>query len=468
MRSILTYFIKITALNVFFILAGGCSLSPHYERPPSPIPNTYSIGSEDYGEFSGSLTWKEFFKDSAVQHLIELALVNNRDLRISLLNIEKTRAQYQIQRADLLPTINAGAEANTQRFPSDYYGTGSASTTSHQYAATLGFSAFELDLFGRVRSLTEQALETYYSIEEKAKIAQISLISEVAALYLQLVADREILDVTIATYQNRKNQYELIRSKFESGIASALELSQAKRLMEEARSNIASYQVRVGQNENSLALLLGTALPSDMPDVRRLSDIEMLADIPAGLPSTLLESRPDIVAAEHRLKGMNANIGAARANFFPAIFLTGAFGTISTQMSDLFSGSYWQFLPQMSLPVFDSGRNTARLEVAEADRDIALVEYEKIIQTAFREVMDALVQRDNIVEQLSAETSLLESAIESFDLANARYDVGIDSYLNVLDAQRALHSAQQSHIATKLLRETNALMLYKALGGGWQ
>ena len=467
MRSIMTHFIKITALNAIFILASGCSLSPDYERPESPIPNSYGISSEDSGKFSGSLPWREFFKDTAIQHLIDLALINNRDLRISLLNIEKTRAQYQIQRADLLPTINASAEVNTQRFPSYYYGTGS-STTSHQYAAILGFSAFELDLFGRIRNLTEQALETYYSIEEKAKIAQISLISEVAGLYLQLVADREILDITIATYQNRKNQYELIRNKFESGLVSALEISQARSIMEESRSSIANYQTRMRQDENYLSLLLGTTLPADLPDVRKLSDVDMLADIPAGLPSTLLESRPDIVAAEHKLKGMNANIGAARANFFPAVLLTGAFGSISSQMSDLFSGSYWQFLPQVRLPIFDSGRNTARLGVAEADRDIALAEYEKTIQTAFREVMDTLVQRENIGEQLSAETSLLESTTESFELANARYDAGIDSYLNVLDAQRSLYNAQQSYIATKLLRETNALMLYKALGGGWQ
>jgi len=467
MRSIPTHVIKIAALTAIFILVSGCSLSPDYERPISPIPDTYSIVSDDVGKLSGSLPWREFFKDPTVQHLIELAIINNRNLRISLLNIEKTRAQYQIQRADLLPTINASAEANTQRFPSYYSGTGS-SATSHEYAATLGFSAFELDLFGRIRNLSEQALETYYSVEEQAKIAQISLISEIAGLYLQLVADREILDITVGTYKNRKSQYELIRNKFESGIASALEVSQARSLMEESRSNIASYQTRVKQDENYLSLLLGTNLPSDLPDIRNLSDIELLADIPAGLPSTLLESRPDIVAAEHKLKGMNANIGAARANFFPIVLLTGAFGTISSQTSDLFSGSYWQFLPQVRLPIFDSGRNTARLEVAEADHYIALAEYEKTIQTAFREVMDTLAQREHIDEQLSAETSLLMSTTESFELANARYDVGIDSYLNLLDAQRSLYNAQQSYIATKLLRETNALMLYKALGGGWQ
>ena len=468
MHSIIALFIKITVLTVISIFVCGCNLSPDYTRPVSPIPNTYNIETEGNGEISSiSLPWKTFFKDHALQRLITLALINNRDLRISLLNIEKTRAQYQIQQADLLPTINASAEVNTQRFPPDYSGTGS-STTSHQYAANLGFSTFELDLFGRIRNLTEQALEIYYSVEEDAKIAQITLIAEIVGLYLQLVADREILDITTATYQNRKNQYELIRNKFETGIASALELSQSRSIMEESRSNIASYQTRVGQDENYLSLLLGTVLPSDLPDVRKLSDIEVLADIPPELPSMLLESRPDIVAAEHRLKGMNANIGAARANFFPTVLLTGAFGTISTQTSDLFSGSYWQFLPQVRLPIFDYNRNTARLEVSEADHDIAIAQYEKTIQVAFREVVDTLIQRKNIDEQLSAETSLLEATIESFELANARYDVGIDSYLNVLDAQRSLYSAQQSYIATKLLRETNAIMLYKALGGGWQ
>ena len=307
-------------------------------------------------------------------------------------------------------------------------------------------------------------------MEEDAKTAQISLIAEVAGVYLQLIADRELLDITRATYKNRKGQYDLVNNKFQSGVASQLEVSQARSIMEEARSNVARYATSVGQDENYLALLLGAPLPKDLPEVRKLSQVQMLADLPEGLPSDLLERRPDIQAAEHRLKGANANIGAARANFFPRISLTGALGTISADARDLFGpgNHFWQFLPSVSLPIFDTGRNIATLQMSEADRSIAVAQYEKSIQTAFREVADTLVQRQFIGEQLSAETALLKSTTTSYNLASARYDVGVDSYLNVLDAQRSLYAAQQSYINTKLLRETNALTLFKALGGGWK
>ena len=276
-------------------------------------------------------------------------------------------------------------------------GTGRASIV-REYSASLGFSAFELDLFGRIRSLSEQALETYYSTEMDAKTAQISLVAEVAGMYLQLVANKELLDITRATYKNRKRQYDLINNKFNEGVASQLEVSQAKSIMEEARSNVARYETSVGQTENYLALLLGSSIPEDLPDVRKLSSVHMMPDIPEGLPSTLLERIPDIQAAEHRLKGAYANIGAARANFFPTINLTGAFGTISRDASNLFEGgtSMWSFMPQVSLPIFDTGRNIARLEVSEADRSIAVADYERTIQGAFREVADTLVQRSNI------------------------------------------------------------------------
>jgi multidrug efflux system outer membrane protein len=303
-----------------------------------------------------------------------------------------------------------------------------------------------------------------------ARSAQISLTAEVAGIYLQLIADRELLDITRATYANRKGQFELVRNKFNSGVASQLEVSQAQGIMEEARSNVARYETRVGQDENFLALLIGASLPGDLPDVRKLARMRMLADIPEGLPSSLLERRPDIQAAEHRLRAYNANIGAARANFFPTVSLTGAYGTINPDTADLFTAGaeFWRFLPQVSLPIFDTGRNIARLQMAEADRGIAVADYEKTVQNAFREVADTLVQRANIGEQMRAETALLKAASTAFSLASARYDVGVDSYLNVLDAQRSLYSAQQSYISTVLLRETNALTLYKALGGGWQ
>ena len=470
MRNTLAPVIK-TALLAFTCLPmvlGGCTMAPKYRRPDAPIPSAYS-GSANLPGSPSVPGWRTFFTDHSMQRLIELALANNRDLRVSMLNIEKTRAQYRVQRADILPTINAAASENSQYLPADSSPTMTRGIT-RQYTASLGFSAFELDLFGRIRSLTDQALETYYSVEDDARSAQISLVAEVAGIYLQLIADRELLDITRETFENRKGQYNLVNNKFTSGVASQLEVSQARSIMEEARSNVAQYATRVGQDENYLSLLLGTSIPADIPEVRKLSKVDMLADIPEGLPSSLLERRPDIRAAEHRLQGANANIGAARANFFPTVSLTGAVGTLSGDVTQLFTGSagFWQFLPQVTLPIFDTGRNIAQLQVSEADRKIAVAQYEKAIQSAFREVADTLVQRQHIGEQFSAEKALLESTSKSFQLATARYDVGVDSYLNVLDAQRSLYSAQQSYIATKLLRESNALTLYKALGGGWQ
>ncbi len=449
------------------LAAAGCTMAPKYVRPDAPIPNTYGEGAS--GKSGDLPAWKTYFRDPNMQRVIELALVNNRDLRISMLNIAKTRAMYRIQRADLLPTIAAGGEAANQRLPADVSSSGQAGVF-RQYTASLGFSSYELDLFGRVRSLTEQALETFHSVEEDARTAQISLISETAGMYLQLVADRELLDITRDTYKNRKNQYELIRRKLQAEVSSELEVSQTRSLMEEARAQLARYEAQVGQDANYLALLVGAPLPTDLPDVRKLKDIAPLDDLPEGLPSTLLERRPDIRSAEHQLMAANANIGAARAAFFPTITLTGAFGTTSADYDNLFTGPQkaWSFLPQVSLPIFDTGRNVAQLRVSQANRDIAVATYEKTIQAAFREVGDALVQRTYIGDQLDAERSLVESTATSYKLAMARYDVGVDSYLNVLDSQRSLFSAQQNLIGTLLLRESNALTLYKALGGGVQ
>jgi multidrug efflux system outer membrane protein len=434
-----------------------------------PVPDAYIPGEPLSAQSARDVNWRDFFREPSLQKLIELALANNRDLRVALLNIEKIRSQYHVQRAELLPAVAAAAGSDAQRLPAEFTGAGAAGIT-RRYSASLGFSAFELDLFGRIRSLSERALEIFHSVQEDAKTAQISLIAEVAGIYLQLIADRELLDITKATYKNRKGQYELVNNKFRSGLASQLEVSQARSIMEEARSNVARYAASVGQAENYLALLLGTSLPRNLPELRKLSQVRTLADLPAGLPSDLLERRPDIQAAEHRLKAANANIGAARANFFPRISLTGALGTLSADARDLFGSgnAFWQFLPSASLPVFDTGRNIAALEISETERDIAVAQYEKNIQTAFREVADTLIQRRHIGEQLDAEKALLASTTTTYTLASSRYEVGVDSYLNVLDAQRSLYGAQQSYIQTRLLRETNALMLFKAMGGGWK
>ncbi len=468
MPSFLHGFPRVALALLLALSVQACTLAPVYRRPDAPIPSTYASDSGQLQGAAGVIPWKDFFVDPNLQQVVELALENNRDLRVAMQNIEKTRAQYRIQRADLLPTVQGAAENSNQRVPADISGL-PENQVIRQYSASLGFAAYELDLFGRIRSLTEQALQTYHSVENDARTAQLSLVAEVAGMYLQLVADRELLDLTRSTYLARKQQYELLDSKYRSGVASQLEVSQAQSSMEEARSNVAKYTVRVGQDENYLVLLMGTGLPKGFPEVRRLADVKSLPDVPAGLPSQLLERRPDILSAEHLLMGANANIGAARANFFPTISLTGNLGTISTDQVNLFDASSraWSFIPQITMPIFDTGRNIARLQVSQADRDIAVSQYEKAVQTAFREVSDTLVQREHIGEQLDAEQSLVSSTKTSYDLALARFNVGVDSYLNVLDAERSLYSARQSLISSVLLRETNALTLYKALGGGW-
>lgn len=445
---------------------GGCSLAPEYIRPETPIPNNYRGGATKAGEALPE--WNIFFTDIPMQRLIRLALENNRDLRVSMLNIEKNRAQYRIQRADILPSINATGNVTRQLQPADISSDG-YKEIYRQYSAELGFSAFELDLFGRIRNLTEQSLETYYSVREEARSVRLSLIAETAAAYLQLVSDRELYDLAAATAENRRRNFEQIQNRLNAGTASDLELSQAQTVLDEARVSLASASTRIAQDINALELLMGTSIPADFPEIRKLSDIAPLHDIPEGLPSELLERRPDILAAEHVLKGANANIGAARANFFPRISLTGSFGKISAEYSNLWNGpqTSWNFLPQITLPLFDYGRNTASLAVSETDRDIAVARYEKAIQNAFAEVGNALAQRENIVHQLNAQESLVDASTRSCRHADARYREGISSYIDVLDAERTRFSAQSALISTRLQREINALTLYKVLGGGW-
>ena len=448
------------------LLLGACTLAPTYVRPDAPIPNVFP--ATDDTDAPKNMPWEEFVQDENMKRTVGLALQNNRDLRIAMLNVEKTRAQYRVQTAELLPTIAAVGDSSAGRVPLDAGGMGSMAVM-RQYSASLGFSDFELDLFGRIRSLREAAIEQFHSVENDAQRARLTLVAETCAMYLQVVADKELRDISAETYNNRKSHFDMVRQRHERGVASLLELNQAKTSMEDARATKAANETRVAQAENALALLMGAPIPANMPDVRRLAKVKKFADVPAGVPSTLLERRPDILAAEHRLKAYNANIGAARANFFPRISLTGALGTISADYDKLFNGAQgmWNFGPQVSIPLFDTGRNIALLKGANTDRDIAVATYEKTIQTAFREVADALVQRKNIGEQMDAQNSLLDAAKTTYSLADTRYKVGVDNQLTLLDAQRTLFAAEQGHIATTLLREMNALSLYKALGGGW-
>lgn len=417
----------------------------------------------------GNIAWSEFFQDPILNRLIGVAIEENRDLRVSMLNVAAARASYQVQRADLFPSISATGSNSNQRMPADIAGTPDH-IMSRQSSATVGVTSYELDLFGRVRSLKDSALESYFQTAHNAHSARISLVSEVASAYLQLVAYKELRSFAEETYTTRQNSLKLTQDQLDSGVASQMVLNQARTLAEEARVSAVQYRTYELQAQNALVLLLGAPIPADIQIPDRLSDVQMLRDLPVGLPSDLLERRPDILAAEHGLKSANANIGAARASFFPRIGLTANLGYMSADLDRLFGGEQktWTFAPAVSVPIFEGGRLLAGLRGAEVQREIAVATYEKSIQSAFREVADTLAQRSTIAEQLAAVDSLVEATQDTMDMALTRYDVGLDSYMDVLDAQRSYFTARQSQINTQLLRENNSLTLYKVLGGGWR
>ena len=454
------------------VLSGCAGMAPKYTRPEAPVPSewpsgpAYKASTADTGERSATdITWQEFFIDKQLQKLIALTLENNRDLRIAALNIEKTRALYRIQRAELLPSVNAGALFSKERVPGILSGSGQPST-EELYNVNLGISSWELDLFGRIRSLKDAALQEYLATEQARSSTQISLVSEVANTYLTLAADRELLRLAQETLRAQEATYNLIRRRYEVGASSELDLRQAQTRVDAARVDIPRYIAIVAGDENALTLLVGSPVPEGLLPTE-LNTITMLQDISPGLPADVLQRRPDILQAESLLKAANANIGAARAAFFPRITLTTSIGTTSDQLSGLFkSGSdTWSFIPQIVMPIFDA-RTRPAYDAAKVDREIVLTQYEKAIQVAFREVADALAQRGTLGDQMAAQQSLVEATAESYRLSDLRYKSGIDSYLSVLDAQRSLYGAQQGLIAVRLSNLTNLVTLYKVLGGG--
>jgi multidrug efflux system outer membrane protein len=449
-------------------------MAPKYTQPASPVaaawPSGPAYGTETVKTAQKPLAdipWREFFIDPQLRKLIALALENNRDLRVALLNIERSRALYQIQRSDLFPKIDASADGNFQRVPAGFSSNGQAATVD-QYSVGLGVSSYELDLFGRVRSLKDQALEQFLATEQAQRSVQISLVSQVAVGYLTLAADRERLQLAKETLTGQQSSFQLTRSRFEAGVSSALDLNQAQTSVDAARLDIARYKTLVAQDTNALNLVVGSPVPAELLPQKLSETLTALEDVSPGLPSDVLLRRPDILQAEGQLKGANANIGAARAAFFPRITLVSSVGFGSDELSGLFKGDAfaWSFAPRISLPIFDGGSNRANLKVAEADRDIMVAQYEKAIQTAFREVADALAQRGTIDEQIAAQQSLTDATSESYRLSIARYDKGVDSYLVVLDSQRSTYNAQQNLIGVRLSRLSNLVTLYKVLGGG--
>ena len=464
--------------RTFFLLLGliaaflaGCTLAPTYTRPEAPVPAAWPGGpasglqAAKPGEAAADTPWRDFFVDERLRQVIDMALANNRDLRVAALNVQRTQALYRIQRAELLPSVNAGATFSKERVPG-IISQNNQPATVELYNVNLGISSWELDLFGRIRSLKDAALEQYLATEQARASAQISLVSEVANTYLTLAADRENLKLAQSTLETQRATYEMIRRRAEVGTSSDLDLREAQTRVDAARVDIARYTSQVALDENALTLLVGSPVPPGLLPVE-LGEVAPLKDFTPGLPSEVLQRRPDIIQAEHQLKATHANIGAARAAFFPQITLTTSIGTTSGQLSGLFmSGSEtWAFVPQITVPIFDA-RTWAAYDVTKVDREIALAQYEKAIQTGFREVADALSQRATLGDQLQAQESLVDASATSYRLSDARYTRGIDSYLRVLDAQRSLYGAQQGLIAIRLARLTNLVTLYKVLGGG--
>ncbi|MYM76045.1 AdeC/AdeK/OprM family multidrug efflux complex outer membrane factor [Duganella sp. FT109W] len=465
------------ALAALATTMAGCSLAPVYERPAQPVAPAFPHGDAYQGVPQAAadakpvsqILWREYFADPKLRKVIELALANNRDLRVSVLNIEKAKAQYNIDTAALLPKLSANVSQSATRTPSNMTGTGQ-SIVNRQYNGGLVMSSYELDFFGKVRNQSEAGLQSYLGTEEARRTQQITLVSEVANAYLTLIADQQRLKLAQETLKSQQTSYDLSRKRFASGVVAGTDMYDAQTSVETARNDAAVYTAQVALDQNALALLVGSTVPDDLLPTGELEEVTQLAAIPAGLPSDLLQSRPDVQEAERSLRAANANIGVARAAFFPSISLTASGGSASSTLSGLFKAgsSTWSFAPQINLPIFDGGVNRANLNIAKADRDISVAQYEKSIQTAFREVADALATRGTLDQRLASSQALVEASQKSYTINEARYRQGADTYLNALVSQRALYTAQQGLITTRLAKNSNAVTLYKVLGGGWQ
>jgi outer membrane protein, multidrug efflux system len=464
----------------------ACTMEPHYSRPAAPVGPTWNgnaAGAADKTDVA-DLGWRQFFPDPVLQRLIGLALANNRDLRVAVLDVQAAQAQYRIQRADLFPTIAATGLEQVEKYPAGVLGassTGASTGSSGSVGATVpggstfrfyevgvGFTSYEIDLFGKIRSMNHAALETFFSSEETRRSSQLTLVAEVASAYLAILADETILKVTRETLDSQTASYDLTKKSLDAGTTTALALRQAATTVDTARANLAEYTRQAAQDRNALMILIGVPIPEDIVFSTDINAETMSADLPVGVPSEVLARRPDVLAAEHQLVSANADIGAARAAFFPSITLTGNYGTASTQLSGLFKrgSSAWTFSPQISVPIFAGGANVANLDLSKIEKNVFIAQYEKALQTAFREVDDALAARGTLDDQLAAQRALLDDSSEEYHLAEMRFRNGVDSFLPVLDAQRALYTAQQSVVSLELQRLQNMATLYKALGGG--
>ena len=464
--------LRLTALSAALVAMVGCSFIPTYERPAAPVADAFAITATDPGTATtpesasatpaSDIAWQDFFKDARLKRLIALSLDNNRDLRVAVLAIEQTRAQLRLRQADQLPTVNAGVTGTR--------GLVAFGVIAATYTAGFSVTAYELDFFGRLGALSQAAQAQLLATEEARKTVQISLIATVANTYLALLADDELLRVTRETVRTRQESLRLTQLKFDNEAASRIELSQAQSVLEGAKAALAQALRQRSLDENALVLLVGTSLPKDLPAGRPVTAQDLLPDLPAGVPSDLLARRPDVRQAEQQLLAQNANIGAARAAFFPRISLTGSAGVVSSELDTLFSNgtSAWNFASQLLLPIFDFGRSQANLDSTKVARDIAVAQYEKAIQTGFREVSDALAGRATLGEQLRAQNAQLAAEQTRMQLTDMRFKHGAASAFDVLDAQRSLFTAQQAAVQVQVQQVQNLVTLYKVLGGGWK
>ena len=446
--------ISVASFATLVCLAGCANLAPDYERPRPVVPAEGQPAARDASE----LSWRAIFADERLRAVIELALANNRDLRVAALNVERTRAQYQVQQAGSLPSVVVGASATRSK------------DVGNQFSTSLGLVAFELDFFGRVRNLNEAALQVFLQTGESRRSAQISLIAETANAWLTLAADLERQRLAEHTLESRRHSHELTQTRRRLGAIGGLALAQSQTALESARADLASYAPQIAQDRNALALLAGIAVPEKLlprTDAAGAMELAVLPAPPSGVPSSVLQRRPDVLAAEHELRGTHANIGAARAALFPLITLTGSAGGASTELSKLFNRGTWSFGPSLSLPIFDGGAARANAQAAGVDREIALARYDKAVQTAFREVADALAVSATLGERLSAQQTLYEATRRQLELAEVTYRAGGSSQLDLLDAQRAPYAAEQALITLRQTAQSNRITLYKVLGGGW-
>jgi len=452
-------------------LAAGCSLQPLYERPPAPVAGAYPSGAayksaqaRETTLPAGDIGWRDFLRDARLQRLVEIALANNRDLRVAVLNVEQVRAQYRIQRAALFPQVGGFADASRVHTPAGIAKAG----TSQTYEVGVSAS-WEIDFFGRVKSLGDAALQQYFATAYARQAAEMLLVSQVADQYLTLLAFDEQLQITHQTAASARASYDIVKLQFDTGTGTELALRQAQTVIELADASYAAQVRGRAQAENALVLLIGQPLPADLPPPVRLSSEAILADIPEGLPSDLLTRRPDIRQAEAILRSENANIGAARAAFFPSINLTASLGTASASLGGLFgaSTSIWSVIPALAVPIFNAGALEADLDTAKVRKDIGVAQYEKAIQAAFREVADGLAARGTYDDQVAAAERYASAQQRTLELSSFRYRNGVDTYLTVLTSQNGFYNAQLSLVATRLQRLTNLVDLYRALGGGW-